>query len=141
LWKILCASSKDPRRYAKELEEGLNELSSEGYALVAMTDRGGATILHGQKVMVDPPPVVPQAPAPTPVIPRNVHHEVIYLYLEKGSLQRVEFRTVPEAVCLLRHHLECEDIVPVSLTTVVLSTFEPPSFRALLATYKEAPTT
>lgn len=141
LWKVRVASSKSPKRYARQLERGLNALTSKGYAILAMTDHNGATVLHGQKTENAPMAFAPPLAAmlAQPQLPKNVRHEVIYTFLRDGKMEQLTFETLPAAVRALREGLKRKEVSPLSLTTVVLSTFEPSTFEALLSLHKETP--
>lgn len=149
-WKIVAVVDADPLAFASKLEQTLQFLTDNDFQIVSQMLRGEALLITAHRcTTAATAPTIPAPENPRRRVvelpaqaPGSTHEEVLYHYVltnafgEKSPFQRV-FTNMPEALRLVSEHIMREDILPVSLVTTMLTTFEPAAFPMLLKTFAE----
>lgn len=141
-WRVVAVADKDPAAFAATLQATLQDLTDQGFALQGQLPRDGALIISASRLAPDDVVTVPTArrrivnPARHVGTPRD---EVLYHFTEYGAPQQLVFASLVDALRVLHSHITQprEHILPVSLTTVSMTRFDPESFAYLLQTFAD----
>ena len=148
-WKVLVIEDQEPLAFGQRLEEVLQTLSNDGFAVVSQMPRDTAYVVVGRRISTgdhaaDTLPPGPPEPAhrrepPSPFAASGVNHaEAIYYFKEGDLIRHRAFDVLNDAVHLLREHLASETILPVKIVFARTTQFEPSSFAFLLRTFTDA---
>jgi hypothetical protein len=144
-WRTIAVAGQDPLVFAKELQGALQELTDSGFTINSQMQRDNALIITASRVTQLPQEA---QPAPPPVLRRRIidlpaahtqgatTEEVLYHFVENGRQKQLSFPTLVEALRVVKRHLEVE-ILPINLTTVSMTRFEPLAFPTLLKLFAE----
>lgn len=131
-FRTVAIKDSDPFSFARKHEQALNELTSEGWSITGMMDKGGALIITGQKVEI----TTPQSMQPQEEVPQGFsmpqsstdqgHVEIVYTYIENGKHNTVRCSSMPDAVRRVRAHIDSGyDILPSAITVMSVVSYEP----------------
>lgn len=139
-WKAVAITSPDPVEFAREYEETMNGLVSDGWQITGMMNRGEAVIITAQKP--DLPPALMEALAalsgkkPLPPRTADTKEEVVYTFKEGDQIHSLPC-TLEEAVKYLEEHIEEDgDILPISIVVMTVTSYEPADLKMLRALMK-----
>ncbi len=127
-WKTAVVAAEDPVEFARQFEENMNELVADGWNIQGMIQRGSALIITAIK------PDLPQevldalarmAPKPTVAAPAPTPSSVTYNYLEEGSVRALSCDSLEEAVRYMREHVNDESCLPIGISVMHVSSYEP----------------
>ena len=146
-WRTIAVSADDPLVFAKGLQSALQELTDSGFTIVSQMPRGEALIITASRVHEDSPEMSPELPTHTTLRRRVVEmpsaraqgattEEVLYHYIENGTQRQQSFSTLIEALRVVKAQLEV-DMLPINITTVSMTRFEPLAFPMLLKMFAE----
>lgn len=142
-WKTIAITAEDPIIFARELQTALQELTDSGFNITGQLQRGTALVISASRLHA---PEAQAAPLRRRIVDlpsaRQVGapaEEVLYHFTEYGAPQQKAFPTLIDALRLLAEHLKKpqEHILPVNITTLSMTRFEPESFAYLLRMFAE----
>lgn len=128
-WKTVPITSTDAIQFAAELETSLNDLMKDGWALTGMMERGDATILTAQRTEPSPEALARSRAETLPdlesaVLVRSVK-EYVYTFLHENEQLQSTFASMEEAIASVRADLKKDDILPLSIAHVCVTTYDP----------------
>ena len=157
-FRVVAVDNQDNTQFALELQTALNSFVADGYSLAGQMVRGSGLILTGQRVQA-PPGFIEQLGSQTPVgnqpvrkmavrAPKaetsegEVSEEVLYHYQLAGRVRDANFPSMPLALRYVQRDMEnyahdSTASMPISLTAVVTTRFEPKDFPDLLKLFDE----
>lgn len=152
-WRVMSVLNADPTQFASELQAAFQELTDAGYTLLNQMHRGDGLIITAHRIATSTAPKLDAPTLPAPALTKDrrrivdmparptseTRDEVLYNFLESREQRQEVCADMPYALRLLREHLERDDILPISITTVAVTTttFEPSAFPMLLKTFAE----
>lgn len=139
-WKAVAVTSTDPVEFARDYEEKLNALVSDGWNITGMMNRGDAVVITAQKPEL--PPAILHAlaamgdaqvrPPPTPAKEDRTVEEVTYSYKDGTSVQSMRCASLEEAVGYFEEHIaENGAILPISIVVMTVTSYEPADLALL----------
>lgn len=142
-WKTIAIDTPDPVAFAKELQSTLQELTDDGFQLTSQMHRGEALIITANRVhnigdTLPAPPVRRRVVLPsTPSAQGLPSDEVLYHYLEKGLQKQLICGSMVDALRAVKEHLKNDDVLPLNITSVTMTRFEPDVFPTLFKMFVE----
>jgi hypothetical protein len=130
-WKTAVVAAEDPVEFAQQFEEHMNALVSEGWNIQGMIQRGAALIITAikpdlpQEVLDALARMAPKPMAPPAATPMGEPSSVTYNYLEEGSVRSLTCETLEEAVRYMREHVNDETCLPIGISVMHVSSYEP----------------
>lgn len=153
-WRTMAISAKDPLVFARELQSALQELTDSGFTIASQMQRAEGLIIVASCVRESAPEATPEMRMPSMQRRRVVEmpharaqgattEEVLYHFIDarRGQKQR-SFPTLIEALREVKKDLEAKkdagpEILPINITTISMTRFEPESFTLLLKMFAE----
>ncbi len=131
-WTAVAITATDPIEFASEYEKKMNQLTSEGWNITGMMERGGGVVITAQKqempeeVMKAFRALVTERTARPVEADVDTIEEVTYAYQEGSSCKSIRCGSLSEAVAYLEEHAR-EDgaILPISIVTLTTKMYEP----------------
>lgn len=139
-WKAVAITATDPVEFAQDYEAQMNALVGDGWNITGMMTRGDAVVITAQKPELPASILEALATVSSPktkvVTHANTTEEVIYSYQDEGKVQSMRCVTLEEAVKYLEEHIvEDGAILPISITVMTVTSYEPadlPTLRDLI---------
>jgi hypothetical protein len=149
-WRTIAVTAKDPLAFAKDLQSALQELTDGGFIITGQMQLTDALIITASRVLAPTPEAHSELPQRTPLRRRVVEfhtaraqgagtEEVLYHYVDHvdGQQKQKPFPTLVDALRQVKEHLRTDTVLPVNITTVSMTRFEPPAFPMLLKMFAE----
>lgn len=133
-WKVVAVLAKEPAAFAAELERVLQELTDQGFAIHGQLPHGGGLIVSASRLPPADMASLRRRVVGLPSVPPTgeAYEEVLYHFMENGEQKQRSFPTLIDVLRVLREDLGRPGILPLNLTTIAMTRFEPPSFAHLL---------
>lgn len=147
-WRTIAVTAKDPLAFAKDLQSALQELTDDGFTIASQMPRGEGLIITGSRLEAPVPSEPSELPKhttrrrvielPSARLQSTTSEEVLYHFIENGQQRQLPFPTLVAALRTVQLHLSgASDVLPVGITTVALTRFEPTAFPMLLKMFAE----
>lgn len=147
-WKTMVVDDPDPLVFAQRLQAALQEVSDGNYTINSQMVRGSAHVIVASRVEMEPHlPAETQPPepfrrrvveAPTARQQGATSEEVLYHFIQNGRQEQRAFPGLVDALRLVHQHLQQrDDVLPVNITTLTMTRFDPEAFPMLLKMFAE----
>lgn len=115
----------DPVLFAEKLGKAENDYVAAGWTLTSMINRGEHAVILNMQREEAPPTPVPLSPVLAEATPSVGYTEVIYSFLEYGTLRRLTFPCMRDAVVAVREQIGEERFVPNKIIVMSVVEYEP----------------
>ncbi len=141
-WKTLTVDAEDPLEFSQQLQASLQELSDEGFTIVNQMTRGQGHIIVASRMALSAPPETTPLRRRVVEMPLARGHgttteEVLYHYKKDGQQEQEVCTGLVDALRRVKEHLGQDGVLPLNITTVMMTRFEPESFSMLLKMFAD----
>ncbi len=126
MWAVRYAKGDTPAVFAASLEEILQQMTDEGYAIVSQMFLREVCIVTGRKIGL--PLCLPKKNA-------NGESRVVYNFKRDDVYCSKTFTSMQEALREVKKTLQEEDVLPIRLIHMDVTSYEPYQFVGLLRSY------